>query len=147
MTMRKLLVALDHSPRAAGVLDAAVALAARADAKLVLVRATSIGGELPVEAYVSDPRAVTEVLAHRAQEDLALLARSVPQDRVAAVRVEEGPAPDVIERVAREENADMIVIGAHAYGPMERLLGTVAAKVVNHADRSVMVVRDPERIR
>jgi nucleotide-binding universal stress UspA family protein len=35
------------------------------------------------------------------------------------------------------------VIGAHGYGKLDRMLGTTAAKVVNHADRNVLIVRDP----
>jgi nucleotide-binding universal stress UspA family protein len=41
---------------------------------------------------------------------------------------------------------DLIVIGSHGYDALDRLLGTTAAKVVNHADRSVLVVRAAERI-
>ncbi len=50
---------------------------------------------------------------------------------------------DGICRAAREHDADMIVIGSHGYGALDRLLGTTAAKVVNHADRNVLVVRTP----
>jgi len=45
---------------------------------------------------------------------------------------------------AREQEAELIILGSHGYGGFDRLLGTTAAKVVNHADRSVMVVRQPD---
>jgi universal stress protein F len=48
---------------------------------------------------------------------------------------------DGICRAGREEAADLIAIGSHGYGGLDRLLGTTAAKVVNHADRNVLVVR------
>jgi nucleotide-binding universal stress UspA family protein len=35
----------------------------------------------------------------------------------------------------------MIVIGSHDYRLIDRIIGTTAAKVVNHADRPVLVVR------
>jgi nucleotide-binding universal stress UspA family protein len=38
-------------------------------------------------------------------------------------------------------DVDLIVIGSHGYGALDHVLGTTAAKVVNHADRSVLVVR------
>lgn len=145
--MKKLLVALDGSPRARGVLDAAVALARRLDARLVLLRATAIAGELPVEAYASDPDEVARVLERRAKADLAELAAGVPSGLVAGILAVSGTPWRVIEEVARAEEADVIVIGAHGYGTLERVLGTVAAKVVNHADRTVLVVRDPARFR
>jgi nucleotide-binding universal stress UspA family protein len=144
--MQKILVALDHSERAMGVLTAALALATRGDARLVLVRATAVTGELPIEAYASDPEAIEEVLAARARDDLAELAKVAAPGLVASMRAEPGPAWKVIDRVAREEDVDLIVIGAQGYGAVERLLGTVAARVVNHADRSVLVVREPERV-
>ena len=36
---------------------------------------------------------------------------------------------------------DLIVIGSHGFGTIDRILGTTAAKVVNHAERNVLVVR------
>jgi nucleotide-binding universal stress UspA family protein len=34
------------------------------------------------------------------------------------------------------------VIGCHGYSGLDRVIGTTAGKVVNHADRSVFVVRE-----
>ena len=48
---------------------------------------------------------------------------------------------DTICTVAKEDNVDLIVIGSHGYDILDRIVGTTAAKVVNHADRSVLVVR------
>jgi nucleotide-binding universal stress UspA family protein len=42
---------------------------------------------------------------------------------------------------AHQEDVDLIMVGSHGYSGVDRLLGTTAAKVVNHADRSVLVVR------
>ena len=39
-------------------------------------------------------------------------------------------------------NVDLIVVGNHRYHGVERVLGTVASRVVNHADRNVLVVRE-----
>jgi nucleotide-binding universal stress UspA family protein len=139
--MKKLLVALDSSARAPGVLGAALAFAERVDAQLILVRATGIPGELPVEAYASDPEAIGRLLEQRASEDLLALAATVPKERLAGVRGAVGTPWQIIDAVAREEDVDVIVIGAHGYGRLERFLGTVAAQVVNHADRSVLVIR------
>jgi len=57
-----------------------------------------------------------------------------------------GTAWDAICRVAQEEAVDLIVIGSHGYGALDRFIGTTAAKVVNHADRSVLIVRASERV-
>ena len=44
--------------------------------------------------------------------------------------------------LATGAGADCIVIGSHGYSGFDRILGTNAAKVVNHAECSVLVVRE-----
>ena len=53
---------------------------------------------------------------------------------------------DAICAAAIAEDVDAIVIGSHGYDVLDRLTGTTAAKVVNHADRTVIVIRAPERL-
>jgi len=43
--------------------------------------------------------------------------------------------------IARATRPDLVVIGAHHHGFVERVLGTTAARVVNHIDSPVLVVR------
>ncbi len=37
---------------------------------------------------------------------------------------------------------DLIVLGSHGYGGIDRLLGTTAAHVANRAERNVLVVHE-----
>ena len=39
-------------------------------------------------------------------------------------------------------DVDLIVMGSHRYHGVERVLGTVASRIVNHADRNVLVVHE-----
>ena len=55
--------------------------------------------------------------------------------------VEGDPWRRVLE-VSRQLDVDLIVMGSHRYHGLDRVLGTVAAKVVNHADRNVLVVHE-----
>jgi nucleotide-binding universal stress UspA family protein len=57
------------------------------------------------------------------------------------VLVHVGAPWESICRAARENAVDLIVIGSHGVHGIERLLGTTATRVLNHADRSVLVVR------
>ena len=57
------------------------------------------------------------------------------------VLVRTGSPWSAICAAAREHDADLIVLGAHGYDAVDHILGTTAAKVVNHADRSVLVVK------
>lgn len=139
--MKKLLVGVDASPVARMVLKEAIELARRTGTKLVLFRAVGVPVELPIEAYVMPPDTLPELLQREAQRGLEALAREVPPELLAGARVGIGTAWQAICEAARAEDADMIVIGSHGYGVLDRLLGTTAARVVNHADRSVLVVR------
>lgn len=58
-------------------------------------------------------------------------------------RLEYGEPKNVICDVAQQENCDLIVIGSHGYGVIERvLLGSVTDHVVHHAHCAVLVVRE-----
>jgi nucleotide-binding universal stress UspA family protein len=140
--MNLILAAVDSSPRAGQVVAVASAMARRFGAKLVLFRAVGLPHDLPVEAYAVDPDEMVGVLEERARRELAQLAETA--DAPCQTRIAIGVAWEAICREARELGAGMIVIGSHGYGGLERLLGTTAARVVNHADRAVLVVRSPE---
>lgn len=138
--MKRILVALDSSERAPAVLAAAADVARWSAAKLVLFRAIGLPAEMPVEAYRLSPSSLESVLRRDAEEALAKLASTEPS-LVESVRVGVGTAWNVICGAARELDVDLVVIGSHGFGALDRLLGTTAARVVNHCDRSVLVVR------
>lgn len=141
--MKRILCALDGSPRAPLVLAAAVRLAQLADAKLVLFRAVSLPVELPSEVMRLTDRPLEEILLRNARGDLEMRARDLPPGLVERYVVDLATAWDGICHAAVEEQVDLVVLGSHGYGGMDRLLGTTASKVVNHADRNVLVVRTP----
>lgn len=139
--MKRIFVALDSSPRAPNVLAAAVRLAELSDAKLVVYRAISVPPDMPLQLFSMTDIGLEDFLQRGAREDLARLTSEVPPERIERVSTSFATAWDGICRTARECDADLIVIGSHGYGVLDRLLGTNAGKVVNHADRNVLVVR------
>ena len=139
--MKRILVALDGSPRAPNVLEAAVRLAGLADAKLVLYRAITVSPDLPRQALVATDQRLEDLLIANARTDLASCAEHLRPELVERIVTGFAVPWDGICRTARECDADLIVIGSHGYGGLDRILGTVAGKVVNHADRNVLVVR------
>jgi nucleotide-binding universal stress UspA family protein len=139
--MKKILVGLDGAPSQVRIFEEAARLAAKLGAELVLFRSVAIPAELPSRALSSSPDQVAEILLTQAREDLQGLANRLDGTWVRGVRVDLGTPWRAILDAAKAENADLVVIGSHGYGGLDRLLGTTAAKVVNHADRSVMVVR------
>jgi nucleotide-binding universal stress UspA family protein len=55
----------------------------------------------------------------------------------------EGDPANTLLDVAREQNADLIVIGAHGTTGLRRFnLGGVAAKLSHHAETSLLIVRE-----
>jgi len=141
--MKRILVALDASPRAPSVLAAAAHLAELTNTTLVLYRAIGIPPDLPKEIFKMTDRSVEEVLMNNALADLERLAKDIPKPHIEKITATFATPWDGICRAAREYVVDMIVIGSHGYGGLDRVLGTTAAKVVNHADRNVLVVRAP----
>ena len=139
--MKKILVGLDSSPRAQNVLRQAKELAQLTGAKLVLVRAVGVPVELPIEAYRLSPASLSEVLQVEGEKALESLAKELPQGMLDSVRVGVGTPWQVICDAAKELDVDLILIGSHGFGVLDRVIGTTAARVVNHADRSVLVAR------
>lgn len=139
--MKRILVALDGSPRAPKVLEAATRLAELAGAKLVLYRAITISPDVPREVLVATDARLEDILIANARDDLLRIADHLRPELLDQVITAFATPWDGICRVARERDVDLIAIGSHGYSGIDRLLGTVAAKVVNHADRNVLVVR------
>jgi universal stress protein F len=139
--VKRILVALDASHRAGLVLAAAVHLAELANAKLVLFRAINVPSDLPREVLAVTDTRLEDVLKRNAHEDLDRLAATVQPALVEEITTAFATPWDGICRAGRTHDADLIVIGSHGYSGLDRVLGTTAAKVVNHADRNVLVVR------
>jgi nucleotide-binding universal stress UspA family protein len=141
--MKRILVALDSSPRAPAVLAAANHLAEQTGATLIVYRAVGVSPDVPLDILISTDVRIEEVLERNAIADLERMTKELPAGRVEKCLTAFATAWDGICRAAREQNVDLIAIGSHGYGKLDRLLGTTAAKVVNHTDRNVLVVRAP----
>jgi nucleotide-binding universal stress UspA family protein len=141
--MKRILVALDGSARASLVLQAAASLAELTGAKLVLFRSIGLPADVPREVVVQSSLRLEDVLRDTANAELANLAKTVRPQLVEGIETRIGTAWDTIVREARDLAADLIVIGSHGYSGIDRLLGTTAGKVANHADRNVLIVRMP----
>lgn len=142
--MKRILVCLDTSPRAPSVLAAAHDLALRTGAKLEVFRSVGLPPEIDKEWLAISPNDVVGEIEKRAKAELEELTASA-KNEVDAIHVRVGTPWDAICTEAKLLDVDMIVLGSHGYSGIDRVLGTTAAKVVNHADRSVLVVRTPPK--
>ncbi|CAN5893665.1 hypothetical protein BH11MYX3_BH11MYX3_12010 [soil metagenome] len=141
--MKRILVAIDSSSRAPAVLAAALRMAELSDAKLVVFRAIGIPPDMPPALFMATDLSLEDVLLRNARNELDLALKDVPRDRVEKIVIDVATPWDGICRAGREHDVDLIVLGSHGYRGLDKLLGTNAGKVVNHADRNVLVVRTP----
>lgn len=66
----------------------------------------------------------------------------VPREIQVQHIVAHGPVYEEILKTAQTINADLIVLAAHRRGITDYLIGANADRVIRHAGRSVLVVRD-----
>jgi nucleotide-binding universal stress UspA family protein len=124
-----LIVGVDRSEESAVALRTAIAVAGSLSAPLTVVHAV---GLLEEGGYRSAPR-VDELVA-RARHEAAV--RPVDVEVV----TEDGPAADVLLRVAERIGAGIIVVGRRGLGAAPRPLGSVSEAVLARAVVPVLVV-------
>jgi nucleotide-binding universal stress UspA family protein len=135
---RIVLAALDGSNRESEVLRQAAKIAAADRATLHLCRAVTIPVGLPDAVWSVSMSQLDATLVADAEKALGRIA----ENHSGAVRhVRLGQPADVVCDLAGELGADLVVIGSHGYGTVERLLGTTASKIVHRAPCSVLVIR------
>jgi len=143
--IERILVALDGSPRSAGVLAAAAEIGRRFDAELLPLRVIFIPAEFPPSAHVAHGDPLPAHIVDEAERELIALVASVTGVRVGAPTVHQGQPWRAILQAAADLDVDLIVIGSHGYHGLDRVLGTTAGKVANLSDRNVLVVHDRSR--
>jgi universal stress protein A len=143
-----LLVAVDFAPESKVVIDRALMMRERFGARLSLVNVVEYvppGTEYAAGAFVSEPilpddaRLEHELIEVAKQEIDALGERIgvAPEDRI----VESGPAGRGIQHVARDINADLIIVGVHERNWLGRLLGSTPQSLLKHEVCDVLAVR------
>jgi nucleotide-binding universal stress UspA family protein len=137
-----ILCAIDFSPGSLEALARARRLA-RAEARpLRLLHVVHAPRFSFAAAPLPTPRELTRSLAEIASERLRAYARAEGDGIAAEAHVLEGEPWRRIVELAADARADLIVLGAHGEGALlDRVLGSVAERVVRHAPTSVLVVR------
>jgi nucleotide-binding universal stress UspA family protein len=143
-----ILVPLDVSAATPRVFETALRLARLQAARIHLPRVVTVDPVFPPAAHVV-PDGLEGKLISDGLAELERFMVAAPDVDFAPAQVVTGDPWRLILDVAREVDADLIVIGSHRYHGVDRIvdrvLGTVASKVVNHADRDVLVVHPSGR--
>ena len=138
--IRRILVALDESPRAKAVLKRGIELARGQGAELILFRAVAVPQEFPAAGAGTPPDPLGPSLVHAAEDALRKYVESEPglSSRF-VVRLELSPDRAVLA-ASEELDVDLIVMGNHGYRGLDRILGTTAVRVLHGAKRDVLIV-------
>jgi nucleotide-binding universal stress UspA family protein len=141
--MKTILLATDGSPSAKKATEVAIELAGGLHAVLRIVSVWRLPvydyGYVPLQ-YAPELEEAQQERAGGALEYAVAAAKSAGVDASSELR--QGDASDEICAVAAEASADMIVLGAHGWGAVKRMLfGSVSTAVLHHASCPVLVVR------
>jgi nucleotide-binding universal stress UspA family protein len=140
MPFQKILVAIDGSDCSDHAFAKALELAALANAKL-----TALAVEGPLPAYAATVGEVEEVKREKDSFFRALAAAARSKGEQAGVHIDvevrPGHAAELISRVAEEGRYDLVVLGHRGHFVRDRLLGSTADRVAEHAPCPVMIVR------
>lgn len=142
--MKPIVLATDGSPSAAEATLQAVEFARLLEVPLVAVAVEHV--TIPSYGYFGYAQILSEVRAIECEHVDKTLAQTKAVAAEANVECDvvhgTGVIADAICKVARERNAQMIVIGAHGWGPLGRTLhGSVSTAVLHDAPCPVLVVR------
>jgi nucleotide-binding universal stress UspA family protein len=142
---KKILTPLDGSKRAELILTHVEDLARRFGTKVVFLQViepiTFIAGS--ETAFYAQYEEEIDKKKKRAESYLAGIQGEFRKKGIESmVRVVNGPIVDTIIAAAESENADLIAIASHGRSGLSRVFyGSVAAGILNRADRPLLLIR------
>ena len=139
LQIKNILVAYDLRDATLPALRYAALLAGRFAAKVTIAYADM--ATYPIDLYEAAYAPPTEVELEQIRHDIDAKARAVFRDAPFQIVVESGsPVPSIL-RVAREKNADLIVLGTHARTGIRRaFIGSIAEEVLHDATIPVLTL-------
>ena len=139
IAISKILLATDFSHESQNALKCAISLAKRYESKLFLAHAISGAASLPTADVWP---ALPDVEQRDAEKSMAQLEQSKDlQSLPHEVVMQTGETWEVLSRLVSDQNIDLIVMGTHGSGGIDKLmLGSTAEKVVRHATCPVLTV-------
>lgn len=139
LKLRNILVAYDLRDATLPALKYAALLAGRFAAKVTIAYADM--STYPIDLYEATYAPPSEVELAEIRRDLETKARAVFRDAPFEIVIENGsPAPSIL-RVARNKNADLIIVGTHARTGIRRaFIGSIAEEVLHDATIPVLTI-------
>lgn len=147
---RRILVPTDFSDNSRAALEQAVSLAQALGASIDLLHVWEPPRYIAPDLMLAVPGwsavSLEQYSRTEAAKALEQYLQTLPPQVALKSHLEVGDAAASIVRFAKEQGSDLIVMSTHGRGALSRLmLGSVAQKVVSHAECPVMTIRIPER--
>ena len=141
----RVMAALDGSARAPGVFRAACGIAAPFGARIYVFRAIDVPPEFPAAAAYKDGDPLPAFLERQAREQLSFITHATQRVIVEPPIIVQSHQPwRAIVETSQRLSIDLIVMGSHGYAGLDRLLGTTAGKVANHATCNVLNIHESD---
>lgn len=143
--LEKIIVAIDLSDNVYPVIDRGFLLADASGAQLIALHAVGMDALAPLREFLGEDadRVSQEILAEAHDRLEEFIAGSPMKDRaVVNLQVDRGIAGAVIPEFAEQAGADLVVIGAHGSGFIQRMLvGSTASRLLRKSTCPVLVVK------
>ena len=146
----RILLAIDGSEQSEAAVDEIARRGFPADSEvrvIAVVEPPYLGKGLDMSFYGAEAEKAARELARAVVEKAAAKLRADERSREFNITAEviSGSPKDVILEEAEAFGADLIVVGSHGHGMLDRfLLGSVSQAVALHAKCSVEIVRSPK---
>ncbi|MDP4265473.1 MAG: universal stress protein [Bacteroidota bacterium] len=137
--MKKILIAIDDGPAAGKIASTGFQLGKQLNAEIALLSVVDD------RAIMTDSGIVPGELAALIKKDFIksqqMIIDTVFKDYKVWTFVEEGKPGETIIRVAKEWEADLVVLGTHGRtGLLHVLMGSIAENVIRHSSIPVLII-------
>jgi nucleotide-binding universal stress UspA family protein len=144
MGFKKVLIAIDSEPVAVRAAETGVNLAQALGAEVAFINVVDSALAYPGDTGPPASELIAAAKLNAKRLVTTIRQRVSPQSSVLEF-IQVGTPSEEIVKVANEWSADLLVIGSHGRGGMQRaLLGSVAETVMRHAPCPLVVVRSKE---
>lgn len=145
----KIMAATDLSSHSVQAIDRGFLVARRCNAFYTVVHALGMDALAPLRRFLAERgEDASQGYSNDARRRLAELVADSPvkADLDADLQIEQGAATDAIPECADAAGVDLLLLGAHGRGFLQRmLLGSTASRLLRKTRCPVLVVKEPSR--
>lgn len=149
MSLNQLLVATDLSSSSVHAVDRGFLIASKCGAKYAVLHALGLDALAPLREYLgADAPAVSQRISDAVRVELTRILEDSSRNRGVSAHLElvAAMAATSVPEYADTIDADLILVGAHGKGFLQRLLlGSTVSRLLRTSRRPLLVVKEPCR--